>query len=701
MKTFVERLYSQKKFLFAGLAWWVLFILPWGAWIGMVDNAYLAFFIDLLRLGLALVLFIIPGAMLYLLMKKNVDAGFWLGLIPIGFAFSVTLIELFGLLGRVVGFSFFMARGLFVLAGAAMFVLVTQSRLGLGWKQEQIAGTILSAFQNRQLVLALILAFFLTLHDYLFFIDDTTYGAYLTNWQYSTQLGFMNIVHNTQTLEISRFWLAMFPISQSLLAAVSGIPGLLLLGNYLELLLVPLAVITLFWFTQTLGLSQRVAGFVALIQVALYAWMQGNQWPAGTWFFQSISEDKVAAVFFFAPVFFFLALEFLQRPSGRALTLTVFCGLGVTLTHPVILFLVCAITAQLALFAWISKRTTWRIILALGLVLFILMLPYAAIRLADRSGDVAGPYDGKEAATSFQIERYTNVVSDLFYGLNPGVLEFVDFQLEGKAQVAYQWFRMIPIYLLVLAGILSLIRLKQGPVYWYLAASILLVTFAAVPYTGWLLGYFVSARLISRTSWFFPVGLSTILLLLHVRDWLASRNFSVQRISSSPSRWSFWLTALIFIFSSPFLVFTVVRIPNYFHWLDQNLQRARIGTYIDEHADGPVTVIALEYVDILLIPTMSADARLISFREELDYNGFNNLMSLEQIRTNIAASNTIRSMKSDVSTRERCEQIHSHQVSYVMAPLAKAEEYLFLLGDCASSANSALLTQDYVLFEFR
>ncbi|MFZ5909480.1 MAG: hypothetical protein ACOYYU_05645 [Chloroflexota bacterium] len=690
---------AKRNLFLVSLIWLVLWVIPWGKIPLIQENLLLVFSVDMFRLGLALGLFIAPGALLFLLLKQSGEETFFsLGFIPIGFALSVALIELIGLMGRLASFSFPLARGLFGIVGAAAFALALKQ--GIGLRREWIDEVIRHVFQNSQLLLALILAFFLTLHDYQFFIDDTTYGAYLTNWQYSSRLGFMNIVHEAYSIEISRFWLAMFPMSQSLLAAISGVPGLLLLGNYLELFLAPLAVITLYWFVLTLGGSRRMAGLAALIQVTLFAWMQGKEWPIGTWFYQSLSEDKVAAVFLLSPVFFFLALDFLRRPSGRALALVALCGVGIMLAHPVILFLASAIAAGMAIGAWVSKQTRWRAILLLGMILVALMSPFAIIRLSDRSGEIAGPYNGKEAASTFMIDQYTNVVSDVFYGLNPGVLKFIDFPIEGVGYMVYQWIRTIPFYLLLLAGILALARLKQGPLYWYLAVSILLVFLAAIPYTGWILGYFVSARLISRTAWFAPLGLSAAILLLSARDWLACSKIGAQLLLSHRRRLLFLATALCAVFSTPFTVLTASRLPAYFDLLDDSLQRVQIGSYIDRYSNGPVMVIALEYADILLLPSVSANARLISFREELDYNGFNNFMPLEQIHERIYASNTIRSLETTEPVGEKCKLLQEYEVKFVIAPVEDVSPYRSSVRACGLEAEIVFETGDLVLLEF-
>jgi hypothetical protein len=100
--------------------------------------------------------------------------------------------------------------------------------------------------------------------NYLFFIDDWSYLAYLTNWQYSTHLNFTEIIFGTTSTDLARFWLALYPMGQALLSDLSGVPGILLLGNYLEIFLVIIANLAMYHFARTLGLSRRSAGFSVL-----------------------------------------------------------------------------------------------------------------------------------------------------------------------------------------------------------------------------------------------------------------------------------------------------------------------------------------------------------------------------------------------------------------------------------------------------
>ncbi len=124
------------------------------------------------------------------------------------------------------------------------------------------------------------------------------------------------------------------------------------------------------------------------------------------------------------------------------------------------------------------------------------LIPSGIIRLAVIGSQVQIPFDAESASVSYEIGRYTHVLNGLFYGLNPGVLFFSDFPFQGTAYQAWQAIRVVPVVIGLLCGLWALRKLKQGPVHWYVLSCVLLVLFATVPYTGWILGYFASARLI-------------------------------------------------------------------------------------------------------------------------------------------------------------------------------------------------------------
>lgn len=706
-KNLIKLLERNRFHLSFGLVWILVWGIPWGKLSSIQGNLILAFLTDMVRLGVALSLFIFPGALLYILFRGDDQRdSVWPGIISIGFTFSVFIVALIGLIGRIVGLSFVVVKYGFVVVGLVQLWLVAVYKPDFRISKHELSGSLRNTLRNPPLILALVLATLMTFHDYLFFIDDTTYLAYLTSWQHALQLGFKNIVHGTDSIEIVRFWLAMNPMWQALLSDLSGLPGLVLLGNYLELFLVPLAVITAYWFARILGLSQKAAGFAVLIQITLYAWMLGDHFPVGMWFYQSLSEDKVIAAFIFAPVFFTFGLSYIQNPERKKWILVFITGIVLTLTHPVILFYSACIVLCMGVFAIVMKKTGWREIFQLTVIVVIVMLPYLMIRVIDHSSVFATPYDAVSARESFEIERYTRVANDIFYGLNPDALKFVNFEIgDSKINTVLQIFRLTPVFVALLAGVIALINLRKGPLYWYILSCVLLIGFATIPYTGWILGYFVSARLISRAAWFSPMGLGGALLLVVIRNWLKSSNILARMkpclLSRSLSGTGLGLIACT-VFISPVLVYHFLpRIPAYFEVLDHNKQLSQVGAYIDQNTTGPVTAIALDYWDTQLLPGVSAHTMLISFREETEYNGFNYFLSIDEIRQRIYASNVIRSLENNVLDDERCGYIKKFGVRFVVAQNDTVETFKSKLRKCNFVIEDISRTKNLILLELK
>lgn len=733
MQQIKESVLANKVNIYWGFVWVVAWFLPWGKVLSLGASVYVMFMVDMVKLGLALGMFLLPGVLLFLwLQRGNGAVPHWSSALPVGFALSVTLIGFIGVLGRILGLPFLFVKSTFALIGLSgiFFLPVLVSRVGM--KKMDIFGGFRRLVENTPLLLALMLSTAVTFNGRQFFIDDTTYAAYAMNWQHSTQLGFKNIVYQVDVIEQARYWLALYPMVQAILADVSGIPTILLFSNYLELFLVPFSLFTAYWFACGLGLSRKAGGVSVLIQAVLYVAMVDESWPVGFWFYENMVEDKVSAVFLLAPVFFLFVLRFLEVPKTNNLALVFLSGAGLALTHPVILFLSFAIAGGLTLLAWYLKRTNLRDVLQLSVVLFMLMIPAAAIRLYDRYSSANLPFDAESVSSTFQAERYVNIIGDRYYGLNLEVLKLINISPDSSAYSAYQVVRFLPAVLVLLALFLALFRIRGGMVYWYITTCGFLIALAAIPYTGWVLGYFISARMISRVSWFLPLGLSGGILIMLFQEWM-SKNEVCLRWKESPVP-SFTgengsvaqggsvsasfvksfrsrdkpidpfvrgsLTGLMF---TGILLISVVipRSSDYFEVLNRNLQLARVGAYIDRVGDSPTTVIALAYSDLQLLPSVSARASLISFREEKEYNPHNYFLPIEVVQNRVDDSNIIRSLDPSVASEDKCTLLDAYEIRFLLARIENVEQYLSLMGACKERFIVSLVTSDMILLEYR
>ncbi len=686
---------SSRRWVFFAFVWLSLMSLPWARLLPRTGDFFIAFTVDMLCVGLAIILFIVPGSLLYILLRWRPCQGFdWEGCIPAGFVFSVLISSVIGFGGRVLGLSFSEVKILFILfCMIETWVLIRVS------KHTGMPSFVSSEFRKYlPLFWVCMLSVGLTFHDLLFFYDDTTYLAYLTNWQYADRLGFQNIIHDSHILELERFWFAMYPMSQAVISDVSSVPGLLLFSHYLELFLVPLAVLSSFWLFRQLNLSVRTSTLAILVHLSIICWMIGKEWPVGNWYFQSMAEDKVSAAFHLAPVFFAFTLNYIQVRDGRRFILVLFGGLCLTLTHPIILFFACLIAICMVGCAWVSQYAGKREFAGILLVAALSMFPYLLIRIGNYSSQAGFDTDSIALKESFQVERYIRFAGDFFYGINPGVLKFTGLPLDGTLLSIFEGVRWFPALLALCAGFTSLLRLRKGPLYWYIFSCTVLIILAIIPYTGWILGSLSNARLLSRISWFLPLGLSAAVIWALFAATIQRRmSLSVQ---SRLIRGSFTGTFFAISLASPILLYgNLSRVPAYFQTLDHNRQLTEMGRYIDFVSSRPVTVFSIEEEDADLLPGISFQARLISFREEKPDNGHNYYMTLEEIETRISDSQTLRSLDVAIFPSKRCDIVRNYEVRFVLSATDDSQRFQDYLQGCPVQITVALTTADLVLFE--
>jgi hypothetical protein len=692
---------KHKCLLLSNFIWILLWLIPWGKLTTGEGNLFLIFFEDMTKLLVALGMFVLPGALVYLLVlpvEHKIQNLF--EIIPIGFSLSVTLIAVIGLFGRFAELPFILVKFIFMLLGVLGMIVLSFRNPILFITKRNISSSLQNIFSNVPLFFAFVLAATMVFHGFLFFIDDTSYGAYIISWQNSTSLGFENIVHYENVVEDQRFWLALYPMGQALLSDLSGVPGILLLSNYIELFLVPIAVAAAYWFARVLGLSRRAAGFSVFIQIIFYIWMISEAWPVGFWFFLNLSEDKVSAVFLLAPMFIAFALKYFYNQKTNYLILAVLLGIGIMLTHPVILFLACVIVAGLGIISYQSGKINLFNYMKILLLLAMVLLPYLLIRLSNHPSQQSTPYDAQSVKTTFQAERYTNIVNDMFYGLNPEVLKFIDISQQAPFYSTYQIFRWLPVFLVLISGLISFKKLKEGVLYWYIFVCVILVTFAAIPFTGWILGYFISSRMLPRVSWFSPLGLSGVVVLGTILNRLKSNSFvlSQTRKSITPLMGLTLSTVLAVV-----MLFALVipRAKLYFEVLNSYRQIAQLGSYIDANTKEPVTVIALDYWTTQLLPSASSHADLISFREEKDINPHNYFLTADEIHQRKNASDTIISLEASTSLEDRCRYIDEYKVRFVLSARDNATLYSSIVALCGKDPVIASETDDMILIELK
>jgi hypothetical protein len=346
--------------------------------------------------------------------------------------------------------------------------------------------------------------------------DDLTYLAYITNLQHSTQMNFTDIIFGEPDLVQPRFWLMSAPFAQALLADVSEMPGISILSGYYEPFLVILSVLSWYGLARTFRLSPQAAGISTILQLSFLLLFSEYLHP-GAPFFNQLSSDKATAAYILAPVFFQSLIHLLGSPTKNNALIFLFAGLSLTFMHPIILAYSVFIGGVLVLLdrkdGGLQKK------LPAIIILLIILLPQIVLRFASSQTSVNIPFNTEEIVSQSGIENVITRWGDTsYYGLNPDTLGMnipysKNIPLPGPI-LKWGWI-LVPI----LSSILAIKQIKNNPVSQFILSCFLLCLLAVLPFTGWIIGYFLSAWMLERAAWLFPFGLSTVYLFLTIKSY--------------------------------------------------------------------------------------------------------------------------------------------------------------------------------------
>ncbi len=670
----------KNKLLLLPLMWVLLWILPWAGWLNIFPW---------LRLGISLLLFVIPGLIVSMLLagvRFSLSGHFSSGL-----AFSVFFVGVLGFTGRIFHWPFEYIKYLFALSG--LIALIKYSALNYPlYKPARVSG------RNLILLLFMIIFGIITNFHSRFSVDDLSYLAYLTNWQHVPMLNFEEVIFGTGVIDSVRFWWGMFPMSLALLAEISHLHGLLLLGFYLEPFLVTFAILAFYNLYEDL-LSSENSAIIALLLHFTFLFLVS---PLHRYFFEEISEDKVFAAFALTPVLFLALRYFLGSFTARSGIFFLLSGYSLVLTHVIILAYVGFIAGVYVAIETMIKREYKNFGVAI-LLLFIIIAPSASLRFVDQawiSRSVFGlkPWlampDTFHLATALETPDINNLISYIegtpFYGIN---LEKIRIKSNSTAvdplPIFLSWSY---VWILGLGFLWSLFNLKKDVAARFIAACSLLVILCAFPYTGWLFGYFVTARLLWRVLWLLPIGLISFTLLRELFTALIA-NVSIGTRIKIPSKQVLFVclstmcVVLIGYFSEFVYQYQGQSTKAQFDGYRNHLTRfAELGYYLEYNVEQPVRFVApFELMNYL--PGLSTKSKAVIFRVK-DWTPY----PIDEHEIGSIFSND-----PSISMEKRMHILDKYQIKYVLIKQPSLKEYY------AGSPQYFELqyTNDYWLFKFR
>jgi hypothetical protein len=587
------------------LAWSFLWFWPWQP--GLQGFIWL-------RLGVALLIFIVPGLSIYGLLTNR--QGRWTDHLTFGFVISHLMIAATGTIGRLVHVSFGLIKDLMMLAGLILLLRyllpIASKRISFQINRIRL-GRIAPAWP---LVLISVLISLIVIQRVLS-SDDLTYLAYITNWQHSAHLDFKDLVFGADRLVHPRFWLMSVPFSQAFLADISGLPGIFVLGGYYEPFLVFLSVLCWYGLARSLDLSPQAASISVILQV-LFLLLLSQYLHPGAPFFNQLSVDKATATFILAPAFIQSVIWLLRRPTKNNVILCLSTGLSLTFMHPIALAYSVFIGGLIIILN--MNRSSFRTVLIAVIMLLAILIPQVVLRFIDTEaeGDIIYSVEGIRNQEGFNnmISLWDNTP---FYGFNPTILAMT-IPYETRIPFSEPILKWGWLFIPIGAMIFSIQKLRQNYLAQYIFSSFLLCTLAFLPLTGWILGYFLSPWMLERATWLFPYGLSAVFLLLNIRDkTVLGRHMRALMLKLERKTLFYaWPLITITVFSSALILLYMreQRLPDFalFESKSQRYQDlARAGQFLDHQIPVQAVVIGADDLNDL-IPGISWKAKIITFR---------------------------------------------------------------------------------------
>lgn len=626
LATFMSRWKTALFAVLAALLWSFFWYLPWQHFLSSTW----------LRMGIALTIFIVPGFCIYGLLSDR-DSSLS-NHIVFGFVLSHLLIAGLGLFGRLFHTTFLMIQFSMVILGCISLFAYLFSRIAGEKRRWKITVTSTDALLALALIVSVLFVSFIVIQREIA-DDDVLYMVYLTNWKNSLQLDFNELVFGTGQLLHSRFWIMSAPFAQALLSDLSELPGTLILGGYYEPFLVIVAMISWYNLARTFRFSHRSASVSVILQL-LFLLLLSEYIHPGAPFFNQLSADKATATYILGPVFIQSAVWAIDRPVKKNLVLFLLTGLSMMFMHPIALAYSVFIVGVFLLLN--TDRINFRSRLIPFVILVAILLPQVVFRFAGARAGQGIPYNTADMnGMDTMISRLGNTP---FYGINPASLE-MKFPYETNLLIPL-WILKWGWLLIPAVGLVFVVRkIRSDHTAQYIFSALLLGLLVGIPFTGWIIGYFLSAWMLERALWFFPFGLSTVFLLISLRDqtvfgrrlglWLQGNKTSTRRTILPFSLLS---VAALTIF---LLFLRENGLPD-FESFGNKIRRyediARVGNYLDRHASTQNVAIGSDVLNDL-IPAVSWKSKLITFRT----NDLSNMLYFppEEVQQRIADRKTL------------------------------------------------------------
>jgi hypothetical protein len=300
----------------------------------------------------------------------------------------------------------------------------------------------------------------------------------------------------------------------------------------------------------------------------------------------------------------------------------------------------------------------------------ITILPSASLRFAPASSKVA--FNLETTMETVGVANNNPLISYIdgtpFYGFNLERIKILANQTKfvNPFQTFFSWSYL---WVLGLGFLWSVFNIRKNTVAPFIAATSFLVLLCAIPYTGWLMGYGVSPRMLYRSTWLLPIGLVGTVVFLEFFEFIFSK------ISfNNPSRISGERVAFGLILSISLILigyFSIYVYRNKWQLIaDHNTYGNRLenlsalGNYLETNIEPSSIFLAPpELRDYL--PGLSSKSKVIFFRTQ----------RFTPYSVNITEINSIFSQNTSITIQQRINILMKYHVDYILVENRSLEDY--------------------------
>ncbi len=446
----------------------------------------LAFVSPWARILLGLLVFLLPGGYLFVLMSAR-DSWDVIDVLGYGFAFSVALITLLGLITRTLALSIDAVEFiwyLLALLGLAALIGRTQSAPPLALKIS-IPVAVIAA-----VVIALVALYAYSSYFAVSTTDDQNrHHAAVNGFLRDEPLGWSEPYYETGNPIADRMILTYWVLAQALIVEISG-EAIILARYFINPFAMLMTVLGMYIFARNLQHGRKMALVYMLLGLLAYSLVTDIGPQAGSQFFVRALLDKVLAAFTLAPIAISSAYLYAVSRQKQALFAFALTLMAAAFAHSILGGFSAVIIGIWCLLRVATEADARGNAIQIGLLTLLVMSPALLLRLSTAERTI---YNFAEVSDEPDARIF------VFDAVNPFFEGNRFFAIHSRTAGDLT-------YILVALTLLAAAAQRLDSRSKLMLAYALAVCIGLLPYTAWIYGRLVSIAHVSRVLWLIPYG---------------------------------------------------------------------------------------------------------------------------------------------------------------------------------------------------